>query len=350
MNKLGKIYDFKTTINDMRSYFDYVNKSNKSDHSDYPTLYCIGTTKVCGTQMAVVESNRQRHYQSKNKIITINDDNYDCAKFCEEHKYNFDSIFNKIYKNYCYDEDLTYCVFMEYFGKNISGHNTAISNLDRKAMIFDVRVFDNQKNLVYSTLDNILIPNNYDCEPILSKLYGNDIFNTYMFKTYELMLDLKNPEETAEKINIILQSIENECPVGKFFNKIGICEGIVWTTKLYDKLFTFKTKTRTYLEGDKSRKNKKPKEKLIIQYEPEVIEKVETFVSEAITFDRLEQAKNHINKSEFNDIRDLGKVIKFMINDILEEERLTIAHNNFSKDLLCKCIADQIKKLFNIQN
>ena len=226
MNKLGKIYDLKTTINDMRSYFDYVNESNKSDHSDYPTLYCIGTVKVCGTQMCVVESNHQRHYQSKNKIITVNDDNYDCAKFCEEHKYNFDSIFNKIYKNYGYDEDLTYCVFMEYFGKNISGHNTAISNLDRKAMIFDVRVFDNQKNLVYSELDNI-ISCNYDCGPIISKLYGHDIFNTYMFKTYELMLNLQNPEETTEKINIILQSIENECPVGKFFNKIGICEGIV---------------------------------------------------------------------------------------------------------------------------
>lgn len=349
MNKLGKIYDFKTTINDMHSYFNYVNKSNQKDLI-YPTLYCIGTVKVCGTQMCVVESNHQRHYQSKNKIITVNDDNYDCAKFCEEHKYNFDSIFNKIYKNYGYDEDLAYCIFMEYFGKNISGHNTAISNIDRKAMIFDVRVFDNQQNLIYSTIDNILMSGDYDCEPILSKLYGNDIFNTYMFKTYELMLDLKNPEETADKINNILQSIENECPVGKFFNKIGICEGIVWSTRLYDKLFTFKTKTRTYLEGDKSRKNKKPKEKLIVQYEPEVIEKVETFVNEAITFDRLEQAKNHINKSEFNDVRDLGKVIKFMINDILEEERLTIAHNNFSKDLLCKCIAEQVKKLFNIQN
>lgn len=349
MNKLGKIYDFKTTINDMRSYFDYVNESNKSDHSDYPTLYCIGTTKVCGTQMAVVESNHQRHYQSKNKIITVNDDNYDCAKFCEEHKYNFDSIFNKIYKNYGYDEDLTYCVFIEYFGKDISGHNTAISNLDRKAMIFDVRIFDNQKKLLYSELDNI-ISCNYDCGPILSKLYGHDIFNTYMFKTYELMLDLQHPEETTEKINNILQSIENECPVGKFFNTIGICEGIVWTTRVYDKLFMFKTKTRTYLEGDKSRKNKKSKEKLIVQYEPEVIEKIETFVNESITFDRIEQAKNLINKSEFNDIRDLGKVIKFMINDILEEERLTITHNNFSKDLLCKYIAEQVKNLFNIQN
>lgn len=349
MNKFGKIYDFKTTINDMCSYFDYVNESNELDHSDYPTLYCIGTIKVCGTQMAVVESNHQRHYQSKNKIITTNDDNYDCAKFCEEHKYNFDSIFNKIYKNYGYDEDLTYCVFIEYFGKDISGHNTAISNLDRKAMIFDVRIFDNQKKLLYSELDNI-ISCNYDCGPILSKLYGHDIFNTYMFKTYELLLDLQHPEETAEKINIILQSIENECPVGKFFNTIGICEGIVWSTRLYDKLFTFKTKTRTYLEGDNSRKNKKPKEKLIIHYEPEVIEKVETFVNESITFDRIEQAKNHINKSEFNDIRDLGKVIKFMINDILEEERLTITHNNFSKDLVCKCIAEQVKKLFNIQN
>ena len=70
MNKLGKIYDFKTTINDMCSYFDHVNESNKLDHSDYPTLYCIGTVKVCGTQMCVVESNHQRHYQSKNKIIT----------------------------------------------------------------------------------------------------------------------------------------------------------------------------------------------------------------------------------------------------------------------------------------
>lgn len=258
MNKFGKIYDFKTTINDMRSYFDYVNESNKSDHSDYPTLYCVGTTKVCGTQMCVVESNRQRHYQSKNRIITVNNDHYDCAKFCEEHKYNFDSIFNKIYKNYGYNEDLTYCVFMEYFGKNISGHNTAISNLDRKAMIFDVRVFDNQKNLIYSTLDDILMRGDYDYEPILSKLYGNDIFNTYMFKTYELMLDLKNPEETADKINNILQSIENECPVGKFFNKIGICEGIVWSTR-YDKLFTFKTKTRTYLEGETVEKIKNQK-------------------------------------------------------------------------------------------
>lgn len=326
--KYNKIPQLRELINDLTDRFQFIGKDQNNKaifdrNIKLPVFKCQGTIKIDGTNIGIFKNNNNLQIQSKNQIIK-DVDHYNISWFVNNHLLDFNYIFDLIYKQYGYNSGYNYYVFGEYFGKNISGNNTAISDLDRKFYIFDGYITNECGKII-----------NYFSDNFISLLHGQDIFNSYMFPNYEITLDLNNPLIAIEEINSILNNIEHECPVGKYFNKIGDCEGIVWNfyTNLNER-YQFKTKTPKF-SVVKHTKNKKP-----VSIDPEIINSINDFLNYALTENRLKQGLQEICQNKSIKSKDILPFINWITNDIWSEEIQTITKNNLPKKELNSEIAN----------
>ena len=238
--RYNKIPQIRELINEVVDRFQFIGK-NENGEAIYdrniclPTVTCRGTIKIDGTNIGISENHNVRQIQSKNKFIA-DVDHYDILSFTRMHESDFNYIFDLIYDYYGYSSNYTYYVFGEYFGKNISGLTTATSNIDRKFYIFDGYITNESNEII-----------TYFSKEFLTLLHGQDIVNSYMFPNYEILLNLNDPSQSIEQINTILNKIEHNCPVGKYFGQTGSCEGVVWEFYTEKNIrYQFKTKTSKF--------------------------------------------------------------------------------------------------------
>lgn len=204
-------------------------------------------------------------------------------------------------------------VYGEWCGKGIQA-KVGITKLDKMFVIFAVKIGE-----IWLAEDKLK----------LVKLPEHRIFNICDFPSYRITIDFNDPKPSAEKMGILVESVEKECPVAKAFGVEGIGEGIVWTPtdeQWIESRFWFKTK------GDEH-KNVKSKEKVPVDIERvnSIKELVETIVGEA----RLEQGLDHLRQLGLDfDRKNLGVFIKWVYNDVIKEELDTIMGNGFEpKDI-----------------
>lgn len=331
--KFSKIKQFRETMNEIINSLQYCGRDENNnpiyDKSiKLPTINCYGTIKIDGTNIGISEYGHKRFIQSREKYISETTDIYDAFHFfMKDHKQDFDNIFNQIYDKYGYDENFTYYIYGEYFGKGISGHKSAISELDHKYIIFDVEIITDK---------NIIIINDED----IKRLIGNDIFNVHMFDTYNIDINLNNLHEASNKLTQLVQSIEHQCPVGKYFSSTGDCEGIVWKTMVNKKIYLFKTKSQKFSVTNKNRTKTK------IDIEPEIINSVKEFINYAVTNNRLDQGLNVICQNNITSDH-IKPFVNWVISDIFSEEIDVINNNNLPVKLL-RCEIANIARKFII--
>ncbi len=285
----------------------------------------IGTVKIHGTNSSVGLDLKHNSLfcQSRNRVLSLDDDNYDFVKYVEDDKSEFLKIFNEI-KNKINTENYdSIIIYGELAGKGIQ-NKVAVSEVERFFAPFSVRGV------------------NKDTVDILDvKLEINESIRFYPIETfgvYNVELDLDNVHLVQQEIKDITIAIENECPVGKYFGISGIGEGVVFTDET--KIYSFKSK---------GEKHSTSKVKTIANVDVEKIKKIKDFIDYAVTENRLNQGIEYLKEMNKElDISSIGDFLRWLANDVLKEEQDVITENGLDNDLkaIMKSVSNKGRKWF----
>ena len=273
-----------------------------------PVLDFEGTVKLHGTNSAVVWENDAFYFQSREREISVTDDNCGFASFANKHLDYFSMLLLQIDPIFQYK---SVAIFGEWCGKGIQ-KGVAISELEKMFVIFAIKGDD--KWLDISNLD-------HDEE--------RRIFNIHKFGKYNITIDFNKPSECSERLTEITSAVEKECPVGKSFGVSGVGEGVVWTCVsdgYNDDKFIFKVK------GEKhSVSNVKTTSLLDVEKLNSIKECVDAILPE----NRLQRGISYLSDmgKDF-DVKNLGMFLKWVCEDAIREENDTIVESGFlPKDL-----------------
>lgn len=286
-----------------------------------PTLLFKGTVKLHGTNAAVCfdTNTKELWVQSRNNVITTESDNAGFANYVKDHESGFQIIINQYITEYNLEGIVS--IFGEWCGGNIQ-KNVSVCQLDKMFVIFGVKCND-----TWIDVDsNINIPE-------------IRIFNSQQFKTYNIQIDFSNPQEVTNDLIAVTEKVEQECPVGKYFDVSGIGEGIVWESSYLDKNLRFKVK---------GEKHSSSKVKKLVEVDTEKLNSINECVDYVITDNRMNQSIEQVFTMENidPDIKAMGSVIRWVMGDVNKEEADTLADNNLTMKDITKPAVTKIRNWF----
>ena len=291
MIKYPSTEQLRHIVREVKSKHDFAGKTDDGqafycNKTPYPVLKFIGTVKVHGTNAGIIKhKDGSLSYQSRSRELSLEEDN---AGFMESMiRKNLDFLFDR----FNFNEHIA--IYGEWCGGNIQ-KGVAISGMQKMFIIFAIKIDEEWVELP-------------------SDLQANEggIFNILQFGTYEIDIDFNNPELSQNKIIEMTIDVENECPVGKFFGKSGVGEGIVFTCAT-DRPLRFKSK------GEKHSVSKVIA--LNVIDEASII-KLDNFVSSTLTENRLLQGIQYLQEMQLDiDIKNIGQFIRWCVNDVNKEE------------------------------
>lgn len=299
-----------------------------------PVLTFKGTVKLHGTNAGVCFNEPDgMWYQSRENIITPEKDNAGFAFFADANKEQFASMFAKIAERSNIDTTKnTISIFFEWAGTGIQ-KNVAISEIKKSAFIIGIKVTphveteEERKNKPAYWIDSSNISS-----------VENRIYNILDFKTYDIDIDFNMPELVQNKLGELTLAVEEECPVGKAFGFSGIGEGIVWSCELKGNIHRFKVK---------GGKHSSSKVKKLASVDTEKITSIKEFVDYAVTESRFNQAIEKIfPNNEPVDVKKLGDVMRWVVNDIIKEETDTLVQNNLEPKDIGKYVSNKVREMF----
>lgn len=285
----------------------------------------IGTVKIHGTNSSVGLDLKDNSlfYQSRNRVLSLDDDNYDFAKYIEDNKSEFLKIFDEIRNKINIEKYDSIIIYGELAGKGIQ-NKVAVSQIDRFFAPFSI------VGVNKDTVDELDV-----------KLSINESIRFYPVETfgvYNVQLDLDNVHLAQQEIKDLTISIENECPVGKYFGVSGTGEGIVFTDE-----------TKQYSFKSKGEKHSVSKVKVIANVDIEKINKIKDFIDYSVTENRLNQGIEYLKEMNKElDISNMGDFLRWLANDVLKEEQDVITENSLDNDLkaIMKSVSSKGRKWF----
>jgi hypothetical protein len=327
--KFPSINQFRHVINTISHHTEYVNKDSneKVQYNTYaikPTVKFIGTVKLHGSNSGIVYDVKSNtiHTQSRNQILSIQDDNYKFAQFVENNKKMILSFFQ------CLVEEIDgsveqIVIFGEWCGGSIK-KKIGINKLEKMFVLFDIQV--NDKWMDVDFIKQLKLP--------------TFIKNIYDFKTYSISIDFNNPNDFVNELIDITMEVEKECPVAKQMGIIGIGEGVVWKAIFNNERYIFKVK------GDK---HSATKVKQLISISPEKLKSVNDFLDYALTDNRFEQAIDTLftSTNEQITIERTGDVLKWLKNDIFKEEMDTLKASNLQPSDIAQPLTKKAVLMFS---
>lgn len=330
-----KIRDFKSALKELTESARYIGLDEDGqpiyNHDPLPTLTFTGTVKLHGTNSGVSYNNAGGFWaQSRKNIITPQKDNAGFAFFAETNKEAFMKIINQVASDNDIDlDEFTISVFGEWAGKGIQ-KAVAMSELDKAFYLFAVKISKPQDPEF----------TNYWVDSTKYADEDNRIYNVDMLKQYFLDIDLNNPKVAINDMIDITQAVEDECPVGKHFGVSGTGEGVVWRTEFKDAVVRFKVK---------GQKHSVTKVKKLVQVDAEKLNSIHEFVTYSVTDNRVEQAVQEVCGDKEPDRSMTGSVLKWIVNDIIDEEADTLAANGLEPKDVTKDLSTAARnKFFNI--
>lgn len=289
-----------------------------------PILTFKGTVKLHGTNHSfVIGRNGEFWTQSRERITTPEKDNNGSSIWTINRKDFFENKAKEIFEKNPNIDGI--CIFGEFAGKGVQA-KVAISEIDKFFCIFGIKAIEGE--------------NTFWMEEELFAIFKNEekrIFNINDFETFSIDIDFSFPEISINKMVEFVEKVENECPVGKAFGVSGIGEGIVWKA-IENPAFIFKTK------GEKHQNSKVKK---IIAVDTEEINNIKEFVENSCSENRLEQGITKLEEKGFEvEMKNIGVFIKWVVGDIMREERDTIENNKLDDKKIPKVITEKAKKWF----
>lgn len=291
-----------------------------------PTLKFEGTCKLHGTNSAVVlNTEGEMYFQSRQNIITPEQDNAGFAAFAGQNRGVFKELFEKILNVSTCQQILNAAgdnskhdvvIFGEWCGKGIQ-KGVAISELPKMFIIFGIDLVEGEER-THLTRQQV--------EDVCTDLQGQ-IKCIYHYPTYEMLIDFENPHESQNKLNYITEAVENECPVGKAFGVSSIGEGVVW------RCVEEGWESSTYWFKCKGEKHSNSKVKTLATVDVERINTIKELAERLAHNGRLEQMHQQVfdtlNGGE-TDMKKMGDFIKAVMSDIWKEETDVIEASGFT--------------------
>jgi len=310
-----------THINQFRNIISDI--SHEYNGQEKPVLSFIGTIKLHGTNAGVCYDGHTMWVQSRNNIITVENDNAGFALFVETHKSWFEKTLKSLYR-----EGYIVSLYGEWCGGNIQ-KGVALNQLSKKFVLFALR-YTNKVDISDHTY----------LKPTISS-FEDDIHNIYDFKTWSISIDFRNPGHAQNQIADWVLEVESECPFSKSFGVSGIGEGIVFThfNDAGERVYLFKAK------GDKHSSSKVKK---IAHIDVEKLDSINEFVDFSVTDNRLNQAIEQVFtlNAVSPSVKSTGDFIRWVVNDILREELDTMIANNLEPGDVSKYISCRVKSWF----
>lgn len=317
MKKYSSIEQFRNVIREVKARHDYKGKDEEGkaiyNHTDnYPTLKFIGTVKLHGTNAGIVKySDGRIEFQSRERVLSLEEDNAGFMATMMPNDLSF--LFSNIkFNDYC-------AIYGEWCGGNIQ-KSVAINGLDKMFVIFGIKADD----------EWIELP---------SYLHSNEnkIYNILQFPTYEVEIDFNHPELVQNKIIDMTIAVEESCPVGKFFGKDGVGEGIVFTCATNQDL-KFKSK---------GEKHSASKVKTLNPIDVEAMAGINEFVEMAVSENRLEQGLSFFKENNIEiDAKNTGQFLGWIVKDVLKEESDTLIANGLDEKKVKNAIVTKARVWF----
>jgi len=268
----------------------------KINNLPLPKVDYVGTCKLHGSNASVrFTADGQIIPQSRNRVLSVGDDNFGFAAFVEKNK--------KVFNFFGPNADFT--LYGEWCGAGIQP-KVALEKLEKHFVIFSML----HNDVMYSVA-NVFDLNEVNCEPFNKA----GIYFIHQIPTYKITVDFSRPEDSIEQLTDWTLEVEKECPWGKFRGVSGIGEGLVFSptdTKLPFEM-TFKCKG---LEHKKDAKAPK------VEVAPEVMQNQRALAEKLLPDWRLEQGISALRERGLDiEPKNIGEYLKWISLDILKEEQ-----------------------------
>lgn len=270
--------------------------------------------------------------QSRNKELTIEDDNFNFAKFCETNREELSELYEHILKINNLQGEPEMLVFGEFAGKGIQD-TVAIAQIERAFFLFGAALVVPTKFEEWNSgqpeeelywLDEI--DTNWP-------FTGDHIFSVNEFEIYSCEYDPLDPEKIIPLLEELTDKVETQCPIGNALGCKGPGEGIVWTYIHKGRKFSFKVKGKSHTT-ERWMKRK-------VTIEPERFSNIKGFVE--TVFDK-ERFDNIFQSGDYGSRDKIGLFIKAVMDDVYSEEADTIAASGFTQKEISKVAISLIKK------
>lgn len=339
MIKFPSIEQFRTIVSNVLRHFNFVGLDEDGEAiydttKPKPTLKFKGTVKLHGTNAAVSYNEDGGLWaQSRENIITPEKDNAGFAFFVESKKEAFKKFAQQIDSANLFDmRDNIVTIYGEWCGGNIQ-KGVGISNLPKSFFIFGVKVSPKELDAEGNPKPAYWV--NYD----YLKSPDDNIYNILDFPTYEIDIDFNMPQLVQNKLSELTLAVEEECPVAKAFGFSGIGEGIVWSTNLNGTVHRFKVKGEKHAGSSKV--------KTLANVDVEKLESVRDFIDYAVTQGRFNQGiENTFPNEEPINVKKMGDLIRWVVNDIIKEESDTLAKNGLEPKDVNSQVSGRVREMF----
>ena len=331
--RFPSIEQFRSVVKQVKETSSYVGKDEEGKPIfDYtlplPTITFKGTVKLHGTNAAIGYSKQDGLWcQSRERILSVEKDNAGFAFWVESNKKYFEKLLCDI--SVTPDFYDTVIVYGEWAGGNIQ-KGVGLSETEKSFYPFYLEYL--KDGVVVETS---IHPYGEDGGWLANKELK--IFPITRFETYSIDIDFNCPELVQNKLAEFTEAVENECPVAKYFGVSGIGEGVVWTAEWNSQVLRFKVK---------GEKHSSSKVKTLASVDVEKVNGAIEFATYTVTDSRFNQAIENVFNGESVDIKRLGDVIKWVMNDVLKEEIDTMAANNLEPKDVGKYISQKVKEKF----
>lgn len=321
MISFPKIRQFKDIVSAVRRSAGYKGDDENGDPiygpvDVYPRLKFTGTVKLHGSNAGIVfRPDGQTFIQSRNRVLSIEEDNNGFARFIHE-GIGVEALRAFVERAFGPLEE-TITLYGEWCGGNIQG-KVALVHLKRMWVLFAARLGEGEGKR-WLDLDGV-------GELGLDE---HQIFSITRFPAYEITIDFERPEIARNQMVELTLAVEARCPVAAGFGVEGTGEGIVWRCvdpKFLSSNFWFKTKGKEHSAS---------KTRTLTPVDPEVIANREAFLDAVLTEHRLEQGIEHLKEMKLPlDKRSTGDYLRWIFNDVLSEEADTMEASGLDKKKL----------------
>jgi len=340
--KYPSIEQFRSVVSNVNRQYNFTGLDENGDaiydpSLPKPVLTFKGTVKLHGTNAAVSFNAPSGMWaQSRENIITLEKDNSGFAFFAHSNETAFMRLFHDVAVNN--DMDMhknTITIYGEWAGANIQ-KGVGISNLPKSFFIFGIKVTPHTE-----TQEELKDNPAYWVDYTYLRNTEVKIYNIDDYPTYSMEIDFNMPQLVQNRLSEITIAVEEECPVAKAFGFSGIGEGVVWSSEYQGVVHRFKVK---------GEKHSSSKVKTLAAVDVEKLETIQTFIEYVVTESRVNQAiENVFPNSEPLDVKKMGDVIRWVVNDVIKEEMDTMVENNVEPKEINKYISAKTREMFFVK-
>jgi len=339
MIKFPSIEQFRTVITNVNRRYNFLGLDENGEaiydpSLPKPVLKFKGTVKLHGTNAGVSYNAKSGMWaQSRENIITPEKDNAGFAFFAHSHETEFLRLFFDVAGNE--DIDLhqnTITIYGEWAGKGIQ-KGVGISEIDKAFFIFGAKITPHTE-----TEEELKENPAYWVDHSYLRFLSARIYNIEDFTTYEIDIDFSMPQLVQNQLADLTIAVEEQCPVAKHFGAEGIGEGIVWSCEFQGVRQVFKVK---------GEKHSSSKVKTLAAVDVEKLNSITEFVDYAVTDSRFKQAlENTFPNDEPIDVKKMGDIIRWVVNDVIKEESDTLVKNGLEPKDVNKYISTKVREMF----